>query len=363
MARLDSIDAIRGFDMFFITGGAALLLAVNGVAPCGFTDALAAQMSHTPWDGFTFYDMIFPLFLFIAGISFPFSLAGSREKGIPDRSINWKILRRVIALVLLGWVFNGVFKLDFAHFRLYSVLGRIGVAWGCAAIIYKYCLARCRLWICAVILVGYALLTGLVAAPDAAGALPLSKEGNIVGWVDRMLLPGRLLDGTFDPLGLVSTLPAIVTALLGMFAGDIVRKDGIPQGRKATWLCMTGVALTLAGVLSGMVIPINKPLWSSSYVLFAGGLSFLLFALFFFLIEVMGWEKWAFYFKVIGLNSITIYMMQKIVDLKKVTKFFFGGAADLVPDVWGKLVLAVGYLAVCYAILYLLYRKKIFFKV
>ena len=349
--------------MFFITGGAALLLAVNRVAPCGFTDALAAQMSHTAWDGFTFYDMIFPLFLFVAGISFPFSLASSRKKGIADRSINWKILRRVAALVLLGWVFNGFFKLDFEHFRLYSVLGRIGLAWGCAAFIHSYCTTRARVWISACILVGYALLTGLVSAPDAMGASPLSKEGNIVGYVDRILLPGRLLDGNFDPLGLVSTLPAIVTALLGMFTGDYVLRNNAGGNRKAFVLLLAGIAGVASGKLLGLIIPINKPLWSSSYVLFAGGLSTLLFALFYFLIEVQGWKGWAYYFKVIGMNSITIYMLQKIVDLKKVARFFFGGVSGLADEPWSGLILACGYLSVCFAILLFLYRRRIFLKV
>ena len=363
MARLDSIDALRGFDMFFITGGAALLLAVNRVAPCGFTDALAAQMSHTAWDGFTFYDMIFPLFLFIAGISYPFSISSSRSKGFSQSKINLKTFRRVISLIALGWVFNGIFKLDFDHFRLYSVLGRIGIAWGCAALIYSYCDAQSRGWISFGILLGYALLTALVAAPDSAGAAALSKDGNIVGYIDRTLLPGRLLDGNFDPLGLVSTLPAIVTALFGMFAGDVVRRDEFSGQKKSLILCIAGIAGISLGLLLGLIVPINKPLWSSSYVLFAGGISAMLFALFYWIIDVLGYRKWAFYFKVIGLNSITIYMLQKIVDLKKVTRFFFGGLAGLVPDVWGGFILAVGYLSVCFVILYFLYRKKIFLKV
>ena len=349
--------------MFFITGGAALLLALNRVAPCAFTDALAAQMVHTSWDGFTFYDMIFPLFLFIAGISYPFSLASSSEKGLSQRRINRKILRRILILVLLGWVFNGIFKLDFEHFRLYSVLGRIGVAWGCAAFIYCYYNRGTRVWICIGILTAYALLTALVAAPDASGAAALSKDGNIVGFVDRMLLPGRLLDGNFDPLGLISTLPAVVTALLGMFAGDIVREETVFGKRKSLYLLVAGLCLIALGLFLGIVIPINKPLWSSSYVLFAGGISFLLFALFYYLIDVLGWRGWAFYFKVIGLNSITIYMLQKIVDLKKVTRFFFGGLSALVPEPWTGLIMAIGYLIVCFAILLFLYRRKIFLKV
>ena len=149
-----------------------------------------------------------------------------------------------------------------------------------------------------------------------------------------------------------------------------VNKEGFTTLDHASFEANSGEILGIAGIagislglLLGLIVPINKPLWSSSYVLFAGGISAMLFALFYWIIDVLGYRKWAFYFKVIGLNSITIYMLQKIVDLKKVTRFFFGGLAGLVPDVWGGFILAVGYLSVCFVILYFLYRKKIFLKV
>ena len=385
--------------MFFITGGAALLLAIHRLAPCGFTDALAAQLVHTEWDGFTWYDMIFPLFLYIAGVSFPFSFAKSRSLGLGRGAILRKAGIRVLALIALGFVFNGIFKLDFANFRWYSVLGRIGLAWGLAALVYCFCGFRGRLGVIAGILVTYALLTALLLAPDAPpGATPLSKEGNIVGYIDRMIFgTAHLYRGeVFDPQGLLSALPAVATALLGMAAGDWLSRScrlgatpdiryrhargplkklrqefsdaathGPARETSSGVLCLAiaGGLLIGAGLLLDLVIPINKPLWSSSYVLFAGGISTLLLALFHWIIDVKGWKAWSLYFRVIGMNSITIYMLQKIVDLKKATRFFFGGLSDLLPEHWGGLVMAIGYLMVCYLILWFLWKRKIFLKV
>lgn len=362
--RLDSIDALRGFDMFFITGGAGLIHALHKACPNAFFAVLDAHMTHMPWDGFAFYDMIFPLFLFIAGVSFPFSLAGSRRRSLSERRIVGNILRRCATLVLLGLVFNGLFRLDFETMRYASVLGRIGIAWAIAALIYRAASLRTRLCTTFGILVGYGILLATVAAPDApASASPLSMEGNIVGFVDRHWLPGQLLDGRFDPLGLLSTLPAVATALLGMFAGDAVRSPRFSEYRRVSILSVAGLALTIVGLLLDPILPINKPLWSSSYVCFTGGLSMLLFAAFYWIIDVRGWRRWCFWFRIIGLNSITIYMLQKIVDLKGVARFFFGGASELVPTAWSGVVSATGYLIVVYAILRFLYDRKIFLKV
>lgn len=362
--RLDSIDALRGFDMFFITGGAGLIHALHKACPNAFSAVLDAHMTHMAWDGFAFYDMIFPLFLFIAGVSFPFSLAASRRRGFSERRIVGNILRRCAMLVLLGLVFNGLFRLDFETMRYASVLSRIGIAWAIAALVYRSTSARTRLCTILGILVGYGILLATVAAPDApAGASPLSMEGNIVGFVDRHWLPGQLLDGRFDPLGLLSTLPAIATALLGMFAGDAVRSSHFSECRRVSILSGAGLALIFIGLLLDPVLPINKPLWSSSYVCFTGGLSMLLFAAFYWIIDVRGWRRWSFYFRIIGLNSITIYMLQKIVDLKGVARFFFGGASELVPTAWSGVVLATGYLLIVYVILRFLYKRNIFLKV
>lgn len=199
--RLMSLDALRGFDMLFIMGFALLVVALCGLWPCGVTDAIARSMSHVSWNGLRHHDTIFPLFLFLAGVSFPFSLAKQRETGRSCTQIYVKIIRRGVLLVLFGLIYNGLFTLDFSSLRCASVLGRIGIAWMVAALLFVNFGVRTRAVISVVILVGYALLSKYVGAPDVPGGDPLSREGCLVGYVDRCLLPGRLLydGGRFDP--------------------------------------------------------------------------------------------------------------------------------------------------------------------
>lgn len=365
--RLLSLDALRGFDMFFIMGGSGIFVGLSLLLPCGFTETIAEQMTHKSWDGFAFYDMIFPLFLFIAGISFPFSYAKSVGKGITSQKIHTKVIKRGLTLVLLGVVYNGLLQFNFANLRVASVLGRIGLAWMIAAFIYMNVRQRnVKLGIAAAILLGYWALIALVPAPDVAGADPLSLEGNLVGYIDRLMLPGRLHQGHFDPEGILSTLPAVVTAMLGMMAGDVVKKaaDGKQTGQKATMtLLAIGVVLVAVGLLWGIIYPINKKLWSSSYVCYVGGLSFLLFALFYYIIDVKGWRKWTFFFRVIGLNSIAIYMAQAMINFNYTANFLGGGIVSLMPENAVALVSAIFYVTVCWLFLYFLYRKDVFLKV
>ena len=273
--RLLSLDALRGFDMLFIMGFAGLVAALCKLWPGEFSDWTAAQMGHADWNGFFHHDTIFPLFLFIAGISFPFSLAKQREKGMSERSIYLKVIRRGLTLVVLGFVYSGLFKLDFATLRLPSVLGRIGLAWMFAALLFVNFNVRSRAVIAAAILLGYGLLLQFAAAPDAGGAGPLTLEGNIVGYVDRIVMPTHLLGGRgFDPEGLLSTLPAIVTAMLGMFTGEFVRRseERTSGSRKALWMAAGAVVLLVLALCLDPLQPINKKLWTPAFVFAAGSL-------------------------------------------------------------------------------------------
>lgn len=364
--RLLSLDALRGFDMLFIMGFAGLVASICALWPNAFTDGLAAQMHHVSWNGLTHHDTIFPLFLFIAGISFPFSLAKQRSKGFGERRILYRVIRRGVLLVFLGMVYNGFFEFDFATMRVASVLGRIGLAWMFAALLYLYCGTRTRIGIAVAILVGYSALLCLVAAPDAPlGADPLSKEGCLACWVDRQWLPGRLVYGTFDPEGLLSTLPAIVTAMLGMFTGEFLRTDRLKLSgsRKALWMALSAVALAVVGWLWSFVMPVNKMLWSSSFVCVVAAYSLGLFALFYYVVDVRGHQRWTLFFRVIGLNSITIYLAQQIVPFDRVANFFVGGVASKCGEALGNVISGIGYVAVCWLFLYFLYRKKTFLKV
>lgn len=364
-SRLLSLDALRGFDMLFIMGFAGFVIALCSHFDTPLAGWLSQQMRHVEWNGLAHHDTIFPLFLFIAGVSFPFSLATQRAKGVSEGRIHWRIARRALTLIALGVIFNGLFKLDFENLRIASVLGRIGIAWAVAALLYVHCGVRTRGVVAVAILLGYWALSALVAAPDVAGADALSKEGCLVGYIDRLMLPGRLIYGNFDPEGLLSTLPAVVTAMLGNFAGEWVRQpeEKISGNRKALYMALAGIVLGLVAFGWNEVLPINKKLWSSSFVLAVGSYSLIMFALFYYVIDVRGWRRWTLFFRVIGVNSITIYLAQKIIDFKKVANFFLGGVADICPDDWSKVVLTGGYVLACWIFLYLLYRKGIFLKV
>ena len=365
--RLMSLDTLRGFDMMFIMGLAGLVMAICSLFPGGEDCWLSVTMKHVKWHGLAHHDTIFPLFLFIAGISFPFSYGKQVSNGMSKKSIYLKILKRFFILVALGVVYNGFFKLDFANLRICSVLGRIGFAWAAAAVLFINFKPMTRAIICAVILVAYWLIVGYIPAPDVPGGDPLTMEGTIVGWVDRMITPGRLIynQGNFDPEGILSAFPAIVTAMLGMFTGEFVRQpeEKISGNRKAGYMGLASLAILAVGLVWSLVFPINKMLWSSSFVLVVGSYSLAMFALFYWIIDVKGWQKWTLFFRVIGLNSITIYMAQSIIKFGNIRNFFLSGLVEKLPENWGAVVNYGGYIAVCWLFLYFLYRQKIFLKI
>ena len=365
--RLKSLDALRGFDMFWIAGGKGIFVGLAAITGWPVLEWWSSShLDHVEWHGFAFFDMIFPLFLFIAGISFPFSLEKNRQKGITKKALYIRIIRRGLILVLLGLICNGLLKFDFSNLRYASVLGRIGLAWMFAALIFvnaKTTISKI-IW-CAGLLIFYWLLLALVPAPDYPGAARFSMEGNFTSYFDRMFLPGKLYKGIHDPEGFLGTIPAISTALLGMLTGyfTMIRKEGLSEMKKTGYMAVAGVALIVVGLLWDLVFPINKNLWSSSFVCFVGGLSLLLFCLFYFIIDVRGYQKWAFPFVVIGLNSITIFMAPKIINFKYTTDFFFGGIVGWFSKDWASFVFSTVYFVVCWAFLYFLYRQKIFLKV
>ena len=349
--------------MLFIMGFSWFITTVCQLWPGDFTNALSASMGHPEWDGFTHHDTIFPLFLFIAGISFPFSLAKQQASGLSTGYIYAKIIHRVIVLILLGLVYGGLFRLNFEHLRYASVLGRIGIAWGVAAIIYMNAGVRTRILIAAAILIGYGLFSASIGAPDVANAAPLSFEGNFAGYFDRLFLPGRMYRVTFDPEGLFTTIPAVVTAMLGMFTGEFIRRDDLSGNRKTCWMIVAAVVLLIEGLVFSPGLPLNKQLWSSTFVCIVGSYSLFMFALFYYLIEVKGWRRWSFVFQVIGLNSITIYLAQRMINFGHISDFFLKGLVSKCPEAVAAVINSAGYVVVCWLFLYFLYRKKVFLKI
>lgn len=363
--RLTSLDALRGFDMFFIMGGAGLLAALAKWFPCGFTEELAHQMGHVEWHGLTHHDTIFPLFLFIAGISFPFSLSKQRAAGRSEGSIHWKVVSRGLMLVLLGMIYNGLLGLNFEDFRYASVLARIGLAWMFAALIFIHTGWKARVLITTVLLVGYWIVAGFIPAPDADGADIFSAQGSMVGYVDRMWLPGRVLYGNIDPEGLLGIVPAIGTALLGMFCGEWVKcdKEELTGGKKVLCMVVAGVVLLAVGLLWSQAFPINKKMWTSTFVLVVGAYSVLMFALFYYIIDVRACRWWTPFFTVIGMNSITIYLGQRFINFSYTADRLFGGLVHKLPEASQEFFSSAAYIAVCWLFLYFLYRKRVFLKV
>ena len=259
--RLESLDAFRGFDMMFLMGLSSVIVCICGLFPGGENCFLVRQMEHASWDGLTLMDLVFPTFLFIAGISFPFSFAKQQALGASGAKIHLKVLRRAILLFVCGLLYNGILTTSsLADFRYCSVLGRIGFAWMFAALIFMHCRKAVRWCIAAALLLGYFLLLRFVPAPDAAGADSLSQAGNIAGWIDRMIMPGSLYRGNWDPEGILGVVPATVTALLGMFTGEFVRGKDLTGQKKTLYMLGAAACLAAAGLVWSIWCPINKNL-------------------------------------------------------------------------------------------------------
>jgi predicted acyltransferase len=363
--RLQSLDALRGFDMFWIMGGENIFVALGTLTGLPLFQWWASQMNHMPWHGFAFMDMIFPLFLFIAGISFPFSYAKNYNGSDRRKALYTHIFKRGLTLVLLGIIYNNAVNFDFANMRYGSVLGHIGLAWMFAAFIFINTGTRFRIvWVSGILLVYWFLLM-FFPAHDLGATDPYSMEGSLPGLIDRLFMPGVLYLKIHDPEGILSTLPAIATALLGMLTGQFVRSETLKNklNLKVLYMILAGIVLITIGKIWGLTFPINKNLWTSSYVCFVGGISLILFAVFYLVIDVWNIRRWTLFFTVIGVNSITIYLGQRIFNLEGVSEFLFGGFIKLFPQDWSAILGAIGYAAVCWIILYFLYKRKIFLKV
>ena len=360
--RLLSLDALRGFDMFWIIGGDALFRSLAEVTNWGWAKAWAAQLEHVEWAGFHFYDLIFPLFMFISGVAIPFSLLAKAETAADKRPIYLKLVRRALLLVVLGFVYNHLTELQFGTQRYASVLGQIGLAYLFAALIMLNVRSLWgRLAALGGILGGIAVLQLLVPVPGI-GAGVLTPEGSINGFLDRLLLPGRLYDKIFDPEGVLCIISAISVTLMGGLAGMVLKAEKWAAHRKALILAASGIGLTIVGYALGGFYPIIKKAWTATFDIYAAGLSAILLALFYLVIDVFGLKKWSFPLRVIGLNSITIYLGTRMIDFEYTSKFWFGGLSRLAGPS-GVLVVEAGVIVVEWLVLYFLYKKKVFLRV
>jgi predicted acyltransferase len=360
--RLLSLDALRGFTMFWIIGGDELVNRIAGYFKNpGFDRIKDFLTQHVDWAGFHFYDLIFPLFLFMAGVSIPFSIGRGLEHNESKRLLIIKVFIRTLLLFLLGWIYNGALEFKgFYHLRIPGVLQRIALGYCFAALAMLFFKARAQIVIGATLLLGYWAVMCWIPVPGfPAGTMTF--EGNLAGYVDRLVFqPGQLWSGTADPEGLLSTLPALVTALLGMMAGQWLRSGG-KQQRKVTGLLLGGVGCLVLGYIWSFWFPLIKQIWTSSFVLVAGGWSLMLLALFYWLIDVRGWKRWAFFLVVIGVNPITIYICQNFINFDGIAGYFVGGLLQFVPTV-APILFMVSALMVKWLFLAFLNRRKIYLR-
>ncbi len=350
--------------MFWIIGADAIFHRMADITHSPFWNELSHQFHHPQWHGFSFYDIIFPLFLFLAGVATPYSIGKQLERGASKKDLLIKVIKRGIVLVLLGIVYNNGLQLrPIEEIRFGSVLGRIGLAYMFANIIYLYSKQRAQIFWFFGLLIGYWFLLLFNSAPGFPMG-DLTMEGNFVSYLDRLLMPGKLYKGIHDPEGIFATIPAISTALLGIYVGNLL-KATTPDKNKATALRLViiGVTLIIAAQIWNLVFPINKNLWTSSFVLQCGGISSLLMALFYYIIDIKGYKKWAFIFKIIGMNSILIYMSDKFIDWKYTTNSLFQWLNQLIGEPYGGVVMILCLLAVKVWFLYFLYKQKVFLRV
>ncbi len=361
--RLLSIDALRGFDMLLISGGGTFLVLLENQTGLAFIDWIAGQLKHPAWHGFTFYDFIFPLFLFIAGVSMAFSLNKGIEQGLSKTELYRKAFWRMLVLIILGILDKNqpVKFFEPEQIRVASVLGRIGVAGFFASLLYLNFSGKQRIfWVAGILLMYYAALF-LVPVPGY-GAGNLTIEGNLVGWIDRNFLPGRLLQKIYDENGLITQLPALCLTVLGSLAGDILRSAQL-EGKKMQLLILSGITGIGLGLVWGLHFPINKHLWSSSFILLTAGMAFLILSLFYYVIDVLKFQKWAFFFQVIGMNSLTIYLAYHFIDFAYTSRIIFSGLYAPVPEQFHDALEALGALILVWSMMYFLYMKRIFIKI
>lgn len=376
--RLTSLDALRGFDMFWIIGARAV---VNGLAGVRFPGAavVAEQLVHSGWNGFTFYDLIFPLFLFMLGVSLVFSLRKRLERGEDRRAIFRHVLFRSVLLFALGVLYNTGFSASaWESVRWLGVLQRAALVYFFASVLVLTTDIRTQAATAAAILAGYWVVMRFIPVPGYAAGV-LSPTVNMVRYVDLHLLPGQPYWDTWDPEGLLSTVPAVATGLFGVLAGHWLRAGqasrsttaagagqppwgaGFSPVERARYLFLAGVAGAALGLLVGLVFPINKSLWSSSYALLSGGLSAMLLAGFYWLIDVRGHARWAFPFVVIGMNSLFIYLLVNWVPFDEAARRLLLGAGlagALGPGLG--LVQAFLQLSLEWLLLFWMFRRRLF---
>ena len=367
--RLASLDALRGMDMFWILGGQGIFAALFVLTGWQGWKAFEAHTVHSPWHGFTFYDLIFPLFIFLSGVAM--GLAPKRIDHLPfneRRPLYNKALKRLFLLIAFGVLYNHGWgtgaPLAFEEVRYASVLGRIAIAWFfCALLVWHFSL-RVLAYSGVGILIFYWVLLCFIPVPSGVAG-DLSAAGSWNAWFDKHLLPGiSYQNRVVDPEGILSSLPAIVNAIAGVFAGQLIAK----ANERGEWkicgmLFCAGVVSLVLGWTWDLHFPVNKELLTSSFVLVTVGWSAILLAAIYAAVDILNCQKLAYPFVIIGANSIIIYLASSLVDWEYISRSVFGGVGNAAPSEWQPVLAVTGLMAVQMLVLHWMYRRKIFVSV
>jgi predicted acyltransferase len=395
--RLMSLDVLRGFDMFWILGADALVHALSEVNGSAVARFFAGQLDHKEWAGFAFYDLIFPLFIFISGASLVYALSKQIEQHGRAAAAK-RVLVRGTLLFVIGIFYSGGFTNLWPDLRLLGVLQRIALAYLGAGLLFCFLKPRALVAVCLALLLGYWALLAWVPIRDirlekaalsaqlgtakptlaqaqaAFAATTAQVTGkyepgyNLTNHLDFQYLPGKKYDTYWDPEGYLSTLPAIATCLLGVFAGMLMRRTDLDEARKLRTLLLAGAAAVALGWLWHLQFPVVKKIWTSSFVLVAGGNSLLLLGAFYYVIDVRRWRGWCVPFLWIGLNPITLYVANNLIGFRRLAQRFAGGDIKAWFDTSigagaGQGVLAIVGLALMFVLARFLYQRQIFLRV
>ncbi len=309
-----------GFDMFWIIGAEGIVVGLKKIGESPWRNFLAEQLEHVPWAGFHAYDLIFPLFVFLMGVSTVFSLQRIVEQKGRQAAV-MRVLRRGLLLYLLGLFYYGAKSYPDGPemFRYVGVLQRIAMCYVAGGLLFLFLRARGLIVACVAILLGYWGLMAWVPIPGVAGDR-YAEGTNLANYVDQHYLPGYKWDGQWDPEGLLSSLPAVATALLGIFAGMLLVRPNLTDTQRVGALIALGLTCLAIGWVWGYPFPIIKKLWTSSFVLWAGGWSYLLLALFYLIIDVWRFRTWCEPFLWIGMNCITIYLLDNLISFSDLVR-------------------------------------------
>jgi len=357
--------------------------------PNGVTGLLDRQMDHQPWVGVHVYDLIFPLFVFIVGASLVFSLSRMLEQ--QGRAVAFqRILTRSLLIYVFGLLVYGGISQGLEHVRWMGVLQRIALCYFFTGFIFCTWRLRGMIAVCVSLLLGYWAITALSPIRDfnlekhhlqSLNLEPGSPETrarflsavdlvhnryedglNLTQHFDYLYLPGYKWDGAYDPEGILSTMPAVATCLLGVFAGLLLKNARVPEQKKVLYLVVGGVTGVVLGFLWGLEFPVIKKIWTSSYVLVAGGYACLFLAAFYQMVEIWQWRKWCVPFVWIGVNPITIYLAFHLISFGHYAEMVAGGPVKQGLGPWGEMGIAVVVITMMFAFVRFLYQRKLFLR-